>query len=56
MNFSLMAMLACNLFHAFYALQLKVALRRRFTRLHIARTLASELYHNLTPMPQARSP
>ena len=55
LNFSLMAMLAFNLFHAFYALQLKPELRRRFTCLHIARTLASELYH-ITPTPQARSP
>jgi hypothetical protein len=56
LNFSLLAMLACNLFRAFYTLQLKAKLHRRWTCLHIARTLASELYHSISPAPQARSP
>ena len=55
LNFWLMTMLAFNLFHAFFARQLKPELRRRTTCLHIARILASELYH-MTPTPQARPP
>lgn len=54
LNFWLMAMLAFNLFHAFYARQLKPALRRHTTYLQIARSMVSDLYS--TPMPQARSP
>lgn len=53
LTFWLMAMLAFNLFHAFYRRQLKPEQRTSYQ--HVARSMASELYH-LTPQPQARPP
>lgn len=44
--FWLMTMLAYNLFHSFIALNLKPALRQRYTKLHLARVLTAELYGN----------
>lgn len=53
LTFWLTAMLAFNLFHAFYRRQLKPD--RRTSYQHIARSMASDLYH-VTPRPQARPP
>lgn len=53
--FSLLAMVAYNLFHAFYYRNLKPAYRRRLSYLHVARCVASALYEEL-PSPAARPP
>lgn len=45
--FTLLTMLAFNLFYAFYRRNLKPALRRRHDAQHVARCLASELYQGL---------
>jgi Transposase DDE domain len=47
LNFWLMCMLAYNLFHCFFLRSLKAILRCRYTMLHIARMLQSELYAKL---------
>jgi hypothetical protein len=39
-----MTMLAANVFHAFFHRNLKACLRKRFTKLHIARLIAGTLY------------
>lgn len=46
--FTLLTMLAFNLFYAFYRRNLKPALRRHHDAQHVARCLASELYQGLT--------
>lgn len=51
--FTLMTMLAFNLFYAFYSRNLKPALRSRHDAQHVARCLASELYQGLA---ENRSP
>jgi heme A synthase len=43
-NFWLMAMIACNIFRAFYIRNLKPAVRHGKTMLHFARAVAAELY------------
>lgn len=45
--FTLMTMLAFNLFYAFYSRNLKPAFRSRHDAQHVARCLASELYQGL---------
>ena len=55
LNFSLVAMIAYNLFHAFYFRNLKPAYRRRVSYLHVARCVAGDLYQAL-PVPTARPP
>jgi hypothetical protein len=55
LTFWLMAMLAFNLFHVFYYRDLKPALRKRSSYQHVARSMASELYH-VAPPPEARPP
>jgi len=42
--FWLITMLAYNLFHAFITLNLKPAIRQLYTKLHLARAVAAELY------------
>ena len=49
--FWLLAFACLNLFAAFYRRNLKPAARRAFTRLHIARLAAAELYQGLLPGP-----
>ncbi|MEW6715462.1 MAG: transposase [Nitrospirota bacterium] len=44
--FWLITMLAYNLFHAFITLNLKPAIRQIYTKLHLARVVAAELYAN----------
>lgn len=51
--FTLLTMLAFNLFYAFYRRNLKPALRRRHDAQHVARCLASELYQGLA---ESRAP
>jgi hypothetical protein len=51
--FTLMTMLAFNLFHAFYRRNLKPAYRSRHDTQHVARCLASELYQGLA---ESRAP
>jgi len=53
--FWLLAMIAYDLFHAFYYRNLKAVCRQRLTYLHLARWLASDLYPAL-PSPPARGP
>ena len=55
LTFWLLAMLAFNLFHAFYYRNLKAAYRRRHTYLHVARCAASEIYQQILE-PVARPP
>ncbi len=55
LTFWLLAMLAFNLFHAFYYRNLKPAYRKRHTYLHVARCAASEIYQQITE-PAARPP
>ncbi len=55
LHFWLLAMLAFNLFHAFFYRNLKPQLRRRISYLHVARCMASGIYAAL-PWPAARSP
>lgn len=43
-NFWLMTMLAANTFHVFFHRNLKASIRKRFTKLHIARLIAGALY------------
>ncbi len=47
-NFWLMAMVACNLFRAFYLRNLKLVARAGKTMLHFARMITAELYVNST--------
>lgn len=44
LNFWLLAMLAVNVFHVFFFRNLKKCLRQSFTKQHIARLIAAELY------------
>ena len=44
--FWLITMLAYNLFHAFITLNLKPSIRQLYTKLHLARAIAAELYGN----------
>ena len=44
--FWLITMLAYNLFHAFITLNLKPAVRQLYTKLHLARALAAEVYRS----------
>lgn len=53
--FWLLAMIAYDLFNAFYYRNLKPVFRQRLTSLHLARWLASDLYPAL-PSPPARPP
>lgn len=53
LTFWMVAMLAFNLFQAFYALNLKPEVRQSASCLHVARCMASELYHD---PPAARAP
>jgi hypothetical protein len=50
-NFLLIAFLAYNLFHAFVDRNLKAPLRERFSRLHWARLIMSELYNGVWNHP-----
>jgi hypothetical protein len=58
LNFWLLAMLAFNIFHAFYYRNLKPPCRRRISYLHVARCMASEIYAELPEAgpPEARPP
>jgi hypothetical protein len=47
-NFWLMAMIACNIFRAFYVRNLKLAVRKGKTMLHFARVITAELYLDVT--------
>jgi DDE family transposase len=52
--FGLLCMIAFNLFHAFFARNLKPALKQRVTMRHVARTLLEQLYrdiHKQLPQP-----
>jgi len=51
----LLCLIAYNLFHAFFARDLKPALRARVSMLHVARTLLQELFAGL-PASTARPP
>ncbi len=53
--FWLLVMLAFNLFHAFYFRNLSPKIRKKQTCLHIARCMASQIYHDL-PLCSARPP
>ncbi len=53
--FWLVTMLAYNLFHAFIALNLKPVIRNMYTKLHLARAVAAELYVN-SRVPNCRAP
>jgi len=53
--FCLLAMLCLNVFVAFYRRNLKPALRRAVSMLHVSRVIAAELYQNLHNGP-ARAP
>ncbi len=55
LHFWLLAMLAFNLFHAFFYRNLKPQLRQRVSYLHVARWMTSDVYTKL-PGPAARSP
>lgn len=54
--FWLMAMLAINVFYAFYLRNLKPELRRRNTMRHIAAQIASELYDGISRPLNPRAP
>lgn len=54
--FWLITMLAYNLFHAFIRLNLKPAIRQAFTKLHLARSVAAELYTMRSSRPLNHSP
>lgn len=49
--FGLLCMVAFNLFHAFFARNLKSALKARVTMRHVARTLLEELYRGIHKQP-----
>lgn len=51
--FLLLAMICCNVLLAFYRRDLKPAVRRRSSMLHISRLVASELYQSLVGVPRA---
>ena len=51
--FLLLAMICCNVFMAFYRRDLKPALRRGVSMLHVSRLVASELYLGLGGPPAA---
>ena len=53
--FLLLAMLAANVFLAFYRRNLKAALRRAVSMLHVSRRIAADLYQGLEDGP-ARAP
>ena len=53
--FMLLCALTCNLFHAFWARNLKPALRAKVTMRHVARSMLQELYAGLDRAP-ARPP
>ena len=55
LNFWLMTMLSFNLFHAFYFRNIHQQTRRRYSRLHISKCLASTLYTTRTTS-KARPP
>ena len=48
-NFLLVAFLACNIFHAFLARNVKPAVRQSKTQIFWAKLIAAELYCDLTP-------
>ncbi len=54
--FWLITMLAYNLFHAFITLNLKPAIRQAYTKLHLARIVAAELYAMRSSRPLNHSP
>ena len=54
--FWLITMLAYNLFHAFIHLNLKSAIRGAYTKLHMARLVAAELYQMKNIISGNRSP
>jgi len=54
--FWLVTMLAYNLFHAFITLNLKPAIRQIYTKLHLARAVAAELYTTNDHLANCRAP
>ena len=54
--FWLITMLAYNLFHAFITLNLKPAIRQLYTKLHLARAIAAELYGMNNRVINCRAP
>lgn len=54
--FWLITMLAYNLFHAFITLNLKPAIRKFYTKLHLARIMAAELYEMSSRSENCRAP
>jgi hypothetical protein len=54
--FWLITMLAYNLFHTFITLNLKSAIRHRYTKLHLARAVATELYAMNNRLTNGRAP
>lgn len=50
--FLLLAMICCNVLMAFYRRDLKPALRRRVSMLHVSREIAGELYHDRRGPPR----
>lgn len=54
--FWLITMLAYNLFHAFISLNLKPAVRQLYTKLHLARAVAAELYAMDNRVTNCRAP
>jgi hypothetical protein len=55
-SFWLITMLAYNLFHAFIRLNLKSAIRTVYTKLHLARAVAAELYGINSRLQSCRAP
>jgi len=49
LNFWLLSMITYNVFHCFYLRNLKPAVQKAHTMLHIAREVQSELYHRRLP-------
>lgn len=54
--FWLITMLAYNLFHAFITLNLKAAIRQVYTKLHLARIIAADLYGLTNMFNASRAP
>ncbi len=54
--FWLITMLAYNLFHTFITLNLKPAIRHLYTKLHLARAVATELYAMNNRIINGRAP
>jgi hypothetical protein len=54
--FWLITMLAYNLFHAFITLNLKPAIRQLYTKLHLSRAVAAELYAMNNRVTNCRAP